>query len=165
MVELNFGASNYSRWAPGVPLVENKIFIPETGDLRRRSIDDYGGFGPEEIKKLVPEETCLYGCPVISFKKNISATRWYERTLYLIWITEREEWVEIEHDHWIEACCQDDESCSGPWELSDFLAEKILEVYGISSDIGLAVEKVRYTSPAELEELHKEVMSRDKLTF
>jgi hypothetical protein len=107
-MRINFGVSPYSRDVPGVPWKERIMTVPDEGPLppmcpnisrwfprenaepRRQTITDYQngarrGKGPSRELHAV------------CFDMNLSHSNW-TFVMYLIWISERNEWVAFEHN-------------------------------------------------------------------
>lgn len=162
MVILNFGASNYVKNAPGVKLKDTTISIPESGDIP--SVDDIissisSRFSREDMQKLVPKISAVQGYTSVKISKP-SGLSGGTSALWILWIPERTEWMELYHESWLESSAWgDDWSFSGPYRLPEGHAGLILGAYGISVPQGLIDAggvTLAHISPSKLEKIAAE---------
>lgn len=134
-----------------------KVFsIPESGGIERRGVigrrtePNVGYFSPEMTEETIPIKTQIGGYATV--KLTYIPRTDIEYNLLIVWVAERNEWIEIDHCSWVESSLiPHEESASGPWTLEEVHAKKIMEAFGVKQ-ILLPFEKIRNTSPEKLED-------------
>jgi hypothetical protein len=150
-VGIEFGESTFSHNAPGVPLERHLVFIPYRGELKQfdkckenACICDYQASKTTEISvdgKTLPK--VMFQCPRTSDYCLMN----------LVWIEERNEWIGIEKESWMESSSWgSDDRYSAPKLLSEKHGRKILEAYNIPEE-KLSSKDVLRTHPSKLEEI------------
>ena len=149
---INFGVSDYSRYAPGVPWEERKMNIlidEQLEDLTFRHLKP-GKADPR--KSMVKNFSDVRGnkydeLPAVFFR--LIGERSNEWTIKLIWLKERQKWIAIQHLAWEECACRIDESEWGPFKLSDYCKKMLAMAYGV--DMKKLSKDITTISPRELE--------------
>lgn len=134
-IEINFGNSQWEMnrfdYSPE-EYPESIIYVPQRSvlkpiQLKGKEIEIYNN-----ITKLSPEKNTTDGRPSV---KIMLAQGLFERDyeIILLWIEERDEWVLIWHECWIEGGFMwTDDSYSGPYAIDRFCRDKIFEAYQVS---------------------------------
>jgi hypothetical protein len=145
---LDFGVSAFSHNAPNYPIERNLIFVPHKGKLRPMNeyIDDC-------IKDAAACKTSVNNNPAVNFR---GPPRSYDITyIYLVWINERNEWVGIEENSWLESdAWGSDNTYTPPKALNEKYGKKILEAYKIAEP-KISCKDVLRVHPSKLEEMYE----------
>jgi hypothetical protein len=145
MGQINFGASNYVRNAPGVPLEDTILTYPDKGPLGTNNAEINKYFPPEELKSLVPE--CYRGSNWLRVSKNSLVG---SEDLDFQWIESRNEWLLIYHRNWLESMAWgDDDSYQGPYRCEPHHLAKIAEAYDLPKDL-IPYDQLVHTPPSDL---------------
>ena len=175
MIEINFGASDYVMYAPGIPYKDNITKIPEEGALPRigseikiprdqtRKYTTWinleenwagGSFGILHYAAIVesqPETTLVQGLPAVSLVADRRKVSEHEEIM-LLWIEARREWIAIYKNRWYEGEeGGHDELYLGPFALDDICSRKLLQAYGVHKD-DFDINEVKSTPPEMLQE-------------
>lgn len=157
MAAINFGISSYSRHAPGAPLKERLMDIPDSGKLKGMP----SGVNYIYENNSKPVRFCIYShikddkhtrLPVIQFglaARNPETNDISE--IYLIWLEKRNEWIAVNHHMWNEAGGYIDECESGPYAADDYCRDMISIAYSV--DKGKLGGDISKMSPSELERI------------
>jgi len=143
---LDFGSSRFSEQYPGIPVECNMVFVPHKGELKPMDEFIEGYLQDEKAYK-----TSVNDSPAVNFR---GPDRGYDITeIYLVWINERNEWIGIEKNSWVESSsCGMDDSYSPPKALNEKYGKKILEAYKIQEDKVSCRDALR-AHPSKLEEI------------
>jgi len=155
MAEINFGISSYSRHAPGVPLEERIMKIPDEGALEPLNKLDMGSmfgqagagegciFRDDYIPKtrdyllphkVSPEKFIMQSDPKVkAVRFDLASDLVDQYDMYILWIDERKEWVAVEHRSFEESTMNIDESETGPSALDYYCKTMLAEAYGLVS--------------------------------
>lgn len=171
-IKINFGVSEFSKLAPGVPLEERTREIPETGGLKK--LEEICKSG--EITYLRPDEVNPIKCCILNYTDysnrkftELPAIRFqlagkgiFDEQMYLIWIEERGEWVAFTHTSWPEGSLgQPDVSEHGPYALDGYCEDMLYKVHRLSEQ-DIERNEVSKTNPQCLLEkyIRKEIKRR-----
>jgi hypothetical protein len=150
-VGIEFEESAFSHNAPGVALERHLVFIPYKGELKQFD--------------RCKEDSCICNCQAsktaeTSADGKILHAVMFEcpRTsdyllMHLVWINERNEWIGIEKESWMESSSWGmDDRYSPPKSLTERHGRKILGAYKIPEE-KLSSKDVLRTHPSKLEEI------------
>lgn len=178
MIEINFGASAYTQWAPGVPKEENIVRIPEEEELPQigpevKVGDTYGQvmkyttwadpqldwargafqiLGYSEFLASNSVKETIQGFSAVTLTRSAESWQGPINTAMLLWIKSRQEWIAIHKREWCEgAGGLFDERYLGPFALDEMCSRKILQAYGVPEG-KFTLEEIRRMSPEKLEQ-------------
>lgn len=158
MVQINFGISSCSRYAPGVPWEERIMEIPEARELPKLinmqyldadkarpsmfNVLNYSDVRNDKYTEL----------PAVSFRLAGGHTHnIYE--IYLIWLEQRPEWIAIQHHEWSAEGHHIDESETGPYSLDDYCKDMLVRVHEVNKE--KVPGDISKMSPSEINSLEK----------
>ena len=150
-VGIEFEESSFSHNAPGVDLERHFVFIPYSGELKQfdkckegTCVCDY------KASKIT--ETSVDGKKLPAVMFECPRTGDY-CLMHLVWINERNEWIGIEKNSWMESGSWGmDDRYSPPKSLNEKHGKKILEAYNVPEE-KLSSKDVLRTHPSKLEEI------------
>ncbi len=149
MIKINFGTSDYKRYAPGVKPEEEIIEVSKSGNLP--PVPYYGYIEGKKTDGIGEKgEKANHPCVTIPLKTTGESSE----NLLMLWVKERQEWIAIYHTRWNETNFYYDDHYEGPFTLDGFCKRNILWAYGIPF-LEMEVDKVSRTSPSELERIAK----------
>lgn len=155
MVQINFGISSCSRYAPGVPWEERIMEIPETGELPKVSNVQYLNLNKAKPTKFNVlnysdvREDKYTELPAIRFKLGSGSSD----EIFLIWLGQRREWIAVQHSEWSGEGHHIDESEIGPYALDDYCRDILYRVGSVDKEkVPTNISKM---SPSEINSLEK----------
>lgn len=177
MIEINFGPSDYTRYAPGVSMEDNVVKVPEEGELPQigpevKVGDTYGQvmryttwpdpqldwareafqiLGYSELLSSNPVKETIQGFSVVTLVGSAESWQGPINKIMLLWIESRQEWIAIHKREWCEgAGGLWDERYLGPFALDEMCSQKILQAYGLPQG-KFRPEEIKQMGPEKLE--------------